>query len=103
MALIVIWENKKTNISFYDFNKNWSIDAQSCLKKKFKSKSGYINEGIFPFTEYKRSVVDILLMTLRITDKLISALLFRLEELEADSSSNIEKRPLTISVRYWFK
>ena len=42
-------------------------------------------------------------MTLRITDKLISALLFRLEELEADSSSNIEKRPLTISVRYWFK
>ena len=65
--------------------------------------SGYINEGIFLFTEYKRSVVDILLMTLRITDKLISALLFRLEELEADSSSNIEKRPLTISVRYWFK
>ena len=96
------WENKTTDAASYDYNSIWSIegrsheDAQSCLKKKkIELKSGYIKEGIFPFIEFKRSVVDILHMTLRITDKLISALLFRLEELEEDSSSNIEKRPLT--------
>lgn len=34
-------------------------------------------------------------MTLRITDKLLMSLLFRLEELKGDSSVNLEKRPLT--------
>jgi hypothetical protein len=61
---------------------------------KIQENKGYVNIGLFPFIEFNRSVVDILHLTLRISDKLFSALLLRLEELE-NNSSDMEKNFLT--------
>lgn len=74
-----------------DINETFSIhgrshtNAQICLNNKIKSvesRQGYKENSLFPFIEFHNIVVDILHMTLRITDKLFGMLLFRLEELE---------------------
>lgn len=92
------WDSKK-ELHVQDIDNNWTIsdrshkEALECLNKK--DSKGYVNEGLFPFIEFDRSVVDVLHLTLRITDKLFAALLLRLEELEENNSSDLSKRPLT--------
>jgi len=79
-----------------DIKKNWSIKGRSlekalvCLKKStINKKKGYKNKPLFPFIKFYECVVDLLHLTLRITDKLFSLLIYRLEELDANFSSKL--------------
>lgn len=56
---------------------------------------GYKHLSLFQFIPFDNVVIDILHLTLRISDKLFFILLMRLEELEGDSSADLNKRPLT--------
>jgi len=58
-------------------------EALTCLRKKnVDTKKGYVNEALFPFIPYDKMVVDMLHLTLRVTDKLFEELLLRIEELD---------------------
>ncbi len=84
----------------YLSNMTFNIDrnheeATRFLSLKNLQKNGYKNEGLFKFIPFKNVIFDILHMSLRISDRLFKMLLFRLEELEGDSSSDLKKRFLT--------
>ena len=79
-----------------DFSKVWSIKGRSLEKslvhiekRTIEGRKGYINKPIFPFISFHESVVDLLHLTLRITDKLFKLLIYRLEELDATFSTNL--------------
>lgn len=89
----------KDKMTEADLNEKFSIHGRShamaeiCLNntKSIDARKGYIDKSLFSFIEFHKIVVDMLHMTLRITDKLLHMLLFRLEELEKE-----EKTPLII-------
>lgn len=81
--------NQMTN-EIYDISDRSHQEAQYS-----KGQSGYKEIGLFPFIPFENVVIDILHLTLRITDKLFSILLLRLEELEGNSCADLGKRPLT--------
>ena len=63
-------------------------DAQICLQSSHvDEKKGYVRTSLFPFIGFNKMVVDILHMTLRITDKLLDMLFVHLEELDKKISS----------------
>ena len=80
-------------------------EAKKCLKKRdIDEKKGYINEALFPFIPFDRMVVDILHLTLRITDKLFEELLLRLQELDGSkNSSNWEERQASNDLRIFIE
>ena len=93
------WKVKK-EISETDLKEKYTIHgrshekAQICINNKDKTvnaRQGYAVAPLFKFIEFERIVVDILHMTLRITDKLIGMLLLRLEELEESKSTPLTK------------
>ena len=91
-------------------NETWSINGRNseefneCINKSnVDENKGYKAQILFPCIDYGDVVVDLLHMVLRITDKLLEGLLFRLQELEFDpnldnadvNSPDWERRPLT--------
>lgn len=90
------WKMKK-EMKESDLNLTYSIhdrshaEAHLCLKNKNKSidaRHGYVAPPLFSFIEFDKMVVDVLHLTLRITDKLFDMLLFRLDKLEKNSKSD---------------
>ena len=91
----------KNKLNIEDTEINFPIsrnhkEALSCSKKKdMDEKKGYLNKAIFPFISFDKVVVDILHLTLRITDKLFQLLLDRLQQLDGNDSSDFNKRSAT--------
>ena len=78
-----------------DINQTYTIHdrnhemAQFCMSKNTTNeKKGYIQTSLFPFIKFENILVDLLHMTLRITDKLFEKLFHRLRELEIGKKTN---------------
>lgn len=84
---------KKEDVTSKDICKDWSISGRSIQeserllnKKRIDERKGYVNEPLFKFINFDKCIVDILHLFLRITDKLYSLLLNKLEQLDKEYS-----------------
>ena len=81
-----------------DINETYTIhdrnhdDAKTCMGKlTTDDKKGYIEKSLFSFIKFENIVVDLLHMTLRITDKLFEKLLHILKEIEKQTNDLTNK------------
>ena len=101
------WTEKEINQKWPNNERDHQIAKVLCKEKVVEKKKGYINESLFSFIPFAKSVVDPLHLFLRITDKLMDMLLFRLKELDIKEKSfklgDISTRNITLNFLEYLK